>query len=130
MAHVFQPHYSLDEARAELLQVRAWFDEIDGLTARVREADDELRPQLATGADLGGCLVSRQIRQITRVQTILKEFHRRQIQVKDLQRGLIDFPAILDDREVFLCWERREEDISCWHTLEDGFAGRQPLWLA
>ena len=117
MAYVFQRHYSLDEARAELPQVRAWFNEIGGLTARVREADDELRPQLATGADLGGCLVSPQIRQMTRAQRILK-------------RGLIDFPAILDDREVSLCWERCEEDISCWHTLEDGFAGRQPLWLA
>ena len=129
MRHVFQQHYTLDEARAELPQMRAWFDEIDDLTTRVREADEELRPQLASGADLGGRLVSRQIHHMNRVQSILKEFHRRQIQVKDLQRGLIDFPAILDDREVLLCWERSEEDITCWHTLESGFAGRQPLWV-
>jgi len=130
MSHVFEQHYTLDEARAELPQIRAWFDEIDGLTACVREVNEELSPQLAAGADLGGRLVSRQIRHMTRVQSILKEFHRCQIQVKDLQRGLIDFPAILDDREVFLCWERSEEDITHWHALEAGYAGRQPLWLA
>jgi hypothetical protein len=57
----------------------------------------------------------------------LQEFRRRQIQVKDLRRGLLDFPALRDGREVFLCWEKDEEDIEFWHDLETGYGGRERL---
>ncbi len=53
------------------------------------------------------------------------EFHRRQIQVKDLRRGLNKFPSYRDGREIFLCWERDEDDIEFWHDLETGFSGRK-----
>ena len=58
---------------------------------------------------------------------MLQEFQRREIQVKDLQRGLVDFPAMLEGREVFLCWEQDEEDIEFWHELDGGYAGRERL---
>ena len=51
------------------------------------------------------------------------EFQRREIQVKDIDRGLIDFPALLGGKEVFLCWEQDEEDIEFWHDLDAGYAG-------
>ena len=47
--------------------------------------------------------------------------------VKDLDQGLIDFPSLLDGREVYLCWKLGEERIAYWHGLEEGFAGRKPL---
>ena len=49
--------------------------------------------------------------------------------VKDLDEGLVDFPALHDGEEVLLCWHLGEEDVAFWHTLEDGFAGRKPLPL-
>ena len=52
---------------------------------------------------------------------------RRGCLVKDLERGLIDFYSISGDRLVFLCWHLGESEVSHWHTLEGGFAGRQPL---
>ena len=48
-------------------------------------------------------------------------------QIKDLERGLIDFPAIVAGREVFLCWEQDEDDIEYWHDLDTGYAGREKL---
>ena len=57
----------------------------------------------------------------------LREFQKREIQIKDLDRGLIDFPAILGGKEVFLCWEQDEEDIEFWHDLNSGYAGRERL---
>ena len=57
----------------------------------------------------------------------LEEFENRGIIIRDLQRGLIDFPALQDDREVYLCWLYGEERIDYWHELDTGFAGRQPL---
>ena len=50
-------------------------------------------------------------------------------QVKDLDEGLLDFPALRGDEEVLLCWQLGEDEIAYWHTLEAGFAGRRPLPL-
>ena len=47
--------------------------------------------------------------------------------LRDLDRGLVDFPSIRDDREVYLCWVEGEDEIGYWHDLEAGFAGREPL---
>lgn len=47
--------------------------------------------------------------------------------VKDVDRGLVDFPALLDDDEVLLCWQVGELEIRHWHGLEEGFAGRREL---
>ncbi len=48
--------------------------------------------------------------------------------LKDVERGLVDFPALIDGREVYLCWQIDEERISYWHGLNEGFAGRKPLY--
>jgi len=48
-------------------------------------------------------------------------------QLKDLDTGLIDFPTIYRDREVYLCWRLGEPDIKFWHHIEDGFRGRRPI---
>lgn len=50
--------------------------------------------------------------------------------VKDLDQGLLDFPAIRDGEEILLCWHLGEDEIKFWHGPEDGFAGRQPLFDA
>jgi hypothetical protein len=50
-------------------------------------------------------------------------------QVKDLDRGLVDFPALREGEEVCLCWQVGEDDIRYWHGLDEGFAGRKPLPL-
>lgn len=41
--------------------------------------------------------------------------------------GLVDFPSIIDEREVFLCWKSDEEDIIYYHGINEGFAGRKPI---
>lgn len=47
--------------------------------------------------------------------------------VKDLDAGLVDFPALRDGEEVFLCWQLGERDVAWWHGLDEGFRGRKPL---
>jgi hypothetical protein len=49
------------------------------------------------------------------------------ILVKDLDRGLIDFPHQREGREVYLCWKYGEERIDYWHETDSGYSGRQPL---
>lgn len=47
--------------------------------------------------------------------------------LKDLEAGLVDFPAHRNGREVYLCWRLGEDHIRWWHEVDSGFAGRQPL---
>lgn len=57
----------------------------------------------------------------------MAEFDAIGVQVKDLEQGLLDFPCIIEGRQVLLCWMLGEKEIAYWHTEEDGFAGRKPL---
>jgi hypothetical protein len=49
------------------------------------------------------------------------------IEIKDLERGLVDFYARLDDELVYLCWRVDEEEVAFYHTLDSGFRGRRPI---
>lgn len=49
------------------------------------------------------------------------------VQIKDLDMGLLDFPCVVDDQIVLLCWKYGEEKIEFWHGLEEGFRGRKPI---
>jgi len=55
------------------------------------------------------------------------ELHAKGVLVKDLDRGLVDFYSLMGDRLVFLCWLMSEPEVSHWHTLDGGFAGRQQI---
>ena len=123
----YQKHYTRSEARALLPAVRQWLDQLIELRHQVEQSEQSMLPLLNTGGDLGGPLVNNWVRAIADMKDTLLEFHQREIQVKDLDRGLIDFPALLDGNEVFLCWESGEDDIEFWHDLDAGYAGREPL---
>ena len=49
------------------------------------------------------------------------------VTLRDIESGLIDFPALVTGRQVWLCWRLGEGDIAWWHELSTGFEGRQPL---
>ncbi len=51
------------------------------------------------------------------------------VQVKDLDLGLVDFPALRADEEILLCWRVGEDAVEFWHGLDEGYAGRKPLDL-
>jgi hypothetical protein len=64
---------------------------------------------------------------LLRVRENVAEIDSIGVQVKDLEAGLLDFPCRLDDQVVLLCWRRGETAIEHWHTVEQGFQGRQPV---
>jgi hypothetical protein len=108
---------ALRDARAAL---RTAEERMEALLAKMRgnghahQADlAQLRAQMA---ELGATL-----------QRGLRRIDRWGVLVKDLETGLVDFPTLRDDREVYLCWRLGETGIHWWHTIEGGFAARQPL---
>lgn len=123
----FNRHYTREEARALLPQLTTWLKEIQKLRQELARLEQRLDSIMATGADAGGRSVNQHARTSARIHALLGEFSGREIFIKDLDRGLLDFPAILGGREVFLCWELDEEDIEFWHDIDSGFAGRERL---
>ncbi len=61
------------------------------------------------------------------IQKSLDHIHSTGCVVKDLDMGLLDFPSLVNNQEVFLCWRLGEDRIRYYHRLEEGFAGRKPL---
>ncbi len=61
------------------------------------------------------------------LQAGLEKFQESGVLLKDLDTGLVDFPCLVEDREVYLCWKVGEPRIEFWHNVEEGFAGRKPV---
>jgi hypothetical protein len=124
---IHERHFTVDEANALLPR-------IDPALRRLREARDRLTDEEAhealTGAapGNGGGAPGREVGEaFLEVRELLGELLAMGIVVRDVGRGLIDFPAIRDGREVYLCWQLEEETVAFWHELETGFSGRRPL---
>jgi hypothetical protein len=123
-------HYTLDQAMA----VRGWVAERVGL---VRDAQARLMAlgPAATDAidalehDSGGAYPGREVaRALVEISRAVSALEAVDIVLRDVDRGLIDFPAMRDGVEVYLCWlVDDEESIGFWHEPEAGFAGRRPL---
>jgi hypothetical protein len=120
-------HYSVDQANAAL----AWVGErLERLrSARVQLSDDEAREALSeAGPQNGGGAPGRVVSDaFLRLQRALGELQEMEIVLRDLDRGLVDFPALRDGREVYLCWEEGEDEVGFWHDREAGYGGRRPL---
>ncbi len=127
MAFRYRQHYTVEEARALLPRLRRWLEQLNDIRREMDEADRVIAPLINTGQDLGGSRVNRLVKAMIDLRVVIGEFRSREIQIKDIERGLIDFPAIIGGREVFLCWEKDEPDIEHWHDLDTGYGGREKL---
>jgi hypothetical protein len=130
-------YFTADEANEALATVRPLAEELVARRRALREAAEqraELGIQIAGNggvADAGrlaelDAQASREAAEIARCIARLQEVG---VLVKDLDRGLVDFPALRGEEEVLLCWQVGEDEVAYWHGLEDGFAGRRPLPL-
>jgi hypothetical protein len=103
--------WTLDEANAALPRVR-------DLLARARAAAS--RADAATNGQRAPA--------VEELEAVLAEVNADGIVLRDIDRGLVDFPAETSDgRPYFLCWLDGEDEITWWHWIEAGFAGRTPL---
>jgi hypothetical protein len=123
------------EARAALPNVRRQAERL--VTARADQLAASAQIAELTAATAGnGHGVKREALavlhdQLGRAETELSEtlaaLEELGVVVKDVDAGLVDFLALRDGEQVFLCWQLGEEDVTWWHGLEEGFRGRQPI---
>jgi hypothetical protein len=120
-------HYTLQEANEMLGWVGERLERLR--SARERLNDEEVREALGeAGPQDGGGEAGRHVAEaFLDLRSALSELQESEIVLRDLDRGLVDFPSLRDGREVYLCWEEGEDEIGYWHDLEGGYAGRRPL---
>jgi hypothetical protein len=120
-------HYSLEEASAALPVVTELLERMR--RARERLTDTEARDALAEAAPMnGGGAPGRTVSEgFLELRESLIGLRELDVVLRDLERGLVDFPAFRAGREVYLCWEEGEDEIAFWHEPDAGFSGRRPL---
>ncbi len=121
-------HYTVQQASAALDWVSERLERMRD--ARERLNDEEAREALSeAGQTNGGGEAGRVITEaFLELRAALVELQAMEVVVRDLERGLVDFPSLRDGEEIYLCWvETEEDDIGHWHSLDAGFAGREPL---
>jgi hypothetical protein len=124
---IHERHYTPREANALLPTVEALLRALR--EARERLTDADARALLAEAAPTnGGGEAGRAVGEaFLEVRRLLAELQELELVLRDVDRGLVDFPAIIEGREAYLCWELGEDEVGFWHDLEAGFRGRQPL---
>ena len=93
MEYRFDKHYTREEARGLLPQIRQWLERLNRLRQDLHHFEKRLSGLAEQGNDIGGETVNNWIRALAEMQEMLAEFQRRQIFIKDLERGLVDFPG-------------------------------------
>jgi len=122
--------FTLSEANAMLPTVRRIAGAISRAHREILSLQDAAR-EAAENAPLGGGFMADGARYVTDLISLAEhtsELEALGVQLKDYERGLLDFPSMREGRVVLLCWQLGEGDrIEWWHDLETGFAGRQPI---
>jgi len=122
--------FTVQEANALLPEVRV-------IAGKIQRAHRQLSPyredakKAAEAAEQGGGGIPEGLAYalvLTELTTQLSDLEALGVQLKDFERGLVDFPSLRDGRVVLLCWQLGEGDeLEWWHDVDAGFAGRTPL---
>jgi hypothetical protein len=128
--------FTLTEAERTRLELEPHLIEAIGCRKKLGKLDNELNAVSARIMMMGGVIVPyaklaavrAEHEQLTEVmKTALESILSTGCLIKDLDAGLLDFPAVIDNQEVYLCWRLGEDRIRFYHRQDEGFASRKPI---
>ena len=130
--------FTVSEANALLPDVAPLIEQLQGIHRSITETNqrlDEAIGKLAAGngypirslKEQIASLTTHQLQLVEAFQSALAQLEEMGCLLKDLSMGLVDFYGLRDGELIFLCWKSGEDHIRFWHTLESGYADRQPL---
>jgi hypothetical protein len=121
-------YFTLEEATETLETIRPMMEEVVRISQKVIASQPEIWPALERSAGNGGnATLSKLVWDFEKLDNLLHGVQDTGAVVKDMASGLLDFPAIRNGQEVYLCWKVGEDRIEYWHEVEAGFAGRQSI---
>jgi hypothetical protein len=121
-------YFTLQEANETLNLIRPLMDEVQKIRQKILQNQPEAWPAIEKSVGNGGNrALSNMVQDFEKLEELVHRIQGMDVLIKDINLGLLDFPALKDEREVYLCWQYGEGDIAFWHEVEAGFAGRQPI---
>lgn len=128
--------FTLWEAERLLPQIREWMRDAVSLKSEYDEAERAVHSLVERIMIMGGIIVDgkrasedKARRESTgeHLKSVLESIQESGCLVKDLDKGLVDFPTLFRGEEVYLCWKLDEPSIAFWHGVQEGFAGRKSI---
>lgn len=121
-------YFTVEQANAALVLIKPLMMQLMEVREQLLSKQPELEAVLQKVIGNGGSkLASRAANQFHEMETLVRRIQAMGVMIKDVNAGLVDFPAMRDGREVYLCWRYDEEAVMFWHDIDAGFAGRQPV---
>jgi len=121
-------YFTLSEANQALTTIRPLMDEIQPIRQKILINQPEAWTAIEKSVGNGGSrALSAIVQDFERLDVLVHHILDTGVLIKDINIGLLDFPALKDGREVYLCWQHGEADIAYWHEVEAGYSGRQPI---
>jgi hypothetical protein len=126
---VTKKFFTVEEATRLLPEIIPILEQLIALHRSIGEAHPEVKRlgKIGQQQNGGGARGSQYLTDYGRLTSQINRLHAMGVLLKDIERGLIDFPHLREGREVYLCWHLGEEKIAYWHEIHAGYAGRQPL---
>ena len=120
--------FTLQQANETLDTIRPLMDEVQAIRQRILAKQPETWSAIEKSVGNGGNrTLSRMVQDFEKLDALVHSILDTGVQIKDINTGLLDFSALKDGREVYLCWQYGEGQIAFWHEVDAGFAGRQPI---
>jgi hypothetical protein len=132
---VEERHFSIEEANVALEEVRPLTEELVGHRRSLVKLQERQAAITTRIAGNGGNVEPHELEdvqerldeEVAGIARCVARIHEVGALVKDLDVGLVDFPALRDGEEILLCWRLGEAEVGFWHGLDEGFSGRKPL---
>jgi hypothetical protein len=134
---VDERYFTVEEANEALAEVRPLTEELVEHRRALVELQERQSALTTRIAGNGGNVQPSELQEVqdrldeevAGIARCVARIHEAGALVKDLDEGLVDFPAKRDGEDVLLCWRLGEDEIEFWHGLDEGFSGRKPLPL-
>ena len=121
-------YFTLEQANETLNTIRPLMDEVQAIRQKIISSQPEAWSAIEKSAGNGGNReLSRMVQDFEKLDALVHRILATDVLIKDINTGLLDFPALRNGREVYLCWQHGEGEIAFWHEVDAGYAGRQPI---
>ena len=122
-------HFTIQDANKVLPSVIKKFNNIVSLKNEVTRIQSELETNPRYMSSFKDYMIKKQELNtaITNFYKAIEDLESTGVMVKSIEEGLLDFPSIRFNEEVWLCWKEGETEIKFWHGKDEGFTGRKPL---
>ena len=122
----FSKYFTVEQAQTILPEIRGQLQCISQIRGDIRQLGTELEGAGASNGEAKEAQ-ARFTELVKELGVLVDELQASGVILRDMDKGLIDFPSLRDGKTIFLCYILNEKSIAFWHTLEDGFGGRRPI---